>query len=88
MQRISSKGSTSRWVKGVEVFTIGGQDYVKGSPSNVTAVTRSGVEVGLRVYKPTAEALCQRHKNYQALRKPRTNCEECLEAYARIKNVE
>lgn len=78
--RLSSKGSTSRWVGGVEVFTIGGVEYVKGSPASATAVTPSG-EVSLRLFRVVPKALCIRHKKYMGKRKPRTNCQMCWEAY-------
>ena len=79
--KVSSKGSSSRWVGGVEVFTIGGVEYVKGSPADVIAVTSRGLEIELRIAGKAQAVLCIRHKKYMAKRKPRTNCTMCQEAY-------
>lgn len=81
VQKVSSKGSTSRWVSGVEVFTIGGVEYTKGSPADVIAVTQGGVEIELKLAGKAQAVLCIRHKKYTANRKPRTNCEQCQRAY-------
>lgn len=78
--KVSSKGSSVRFVNRLEVFTIDGVEYIKGSPADVIAVAPSG-EVSLRLFKVVPEPLCPRHKGYQAKRKPRTNCEQCWESY-------
>jgi hypothetical protein len=80
----SPVGATSHWSGGVEVFNINGVSYVKGSPPDLSVKLKSGVEVLLKEYKGPKVVLCSRHKNYKAIRKPRTNCEECWEAYESI----
>lgn len=68
--------------KPVEVFTYKGVDYVRGSPGDLVLNTSVG-EVSLKKYdvNRVSTVLCPRHKNYQAMRKPRTNCKGCWEAY-------
>ena len=82
MLRLNSPvGATSRWSGGIEVFSINGVSYVKGSPPDLVVRLKSGVEVLLKRYGGPVIVLCNRHKNYKAIRKPRTNCEECQRAY-------
>ena len=79
--KVSSKGSSVRFVNRLEVFTINGVEYIKGSPADVIAVTPSGVEIELQQFTITRPVLCPRHKSYRAIRKPRTNCKTCWEGY-------
>lgn len=65
----------------MEVFTIDGVDYVRGGTDRIEQ-TSTG-PVGLRLFSSvvTKVVLCPRHKGYRAIRKPRTNCKMCWEAY-------
>jgi len=81
MRLTSPVGATSHWSGGIEVFNINGVSYVKGNPPDLVVSLKSGAEVNLKIYKGPKVVLCNRHKNYKAMRKPRTNCKECWEAY-------
>lgn len=80
---------TSRWTdvagQQLEVFSYGGIEYVKGEPAAIviTLTKLRGAKLGLvpRESKPSASALCTLHKTYRAIRKPRTNCEQCWGEY-------
>lgn len=67
------------------VFTYQGVEYVKGVPADIEVImTRFDNEVlslKRRDSVPRANALCSIHKAYRAIRKPRTSCEQCWEAY-------
>jgi len=84
-----TNGSTSRWVtvagKQIEVFTLGGVEYVIGEPADVVViVTQFGnrrIPLRRRDAVVSANALCSVHKAYRAIRKPRTNCAQCWRAY-------
>lgn len=73
----------------LEIFTLDGQEYVKGEPADIVAVTKSGKRVAMRLREKvtSANALCSLHKKYRAMRKPRTNCEQCWEAYEQKNEV-
>ena len=97
MERYTSPvpGASAQWVPlpgggQVEVLTIGDVEYVRGSPPDVVVEFRSGLaplELKLRSTVARANALCSIHKGYRAIRKPRTNCEQCWEAYERLAKV-
>ena len=77
-----TSGITSRWVAGIEVFSLNGKEYVRGEGDLVIIFPAfNGAKMSLVERSKKAEALCPRHKSYRAIRKPRTNCEECWEAY-------
>lgn len=75
------------WLPGgnrLEVFTYEGIDYVRGEPADIAVrVPKAGVTVLLRRRDTivSANALCSIHKTYRAIRKPRTNCGQCWDAY-------
>lgn len=76
---------------GVEVFTSPeGVEYVRGSFDRCDIIVTFTRMMGLQpLYlrrlntqsKQRLQSLCNRHRLYQAIRKPRTNCEVCWDAY-------
>jgi len=70
------------WVSGTEVFDIENMGtFCRGEPAVLLVYLKSLAPLRLKRYKERKAVLCFKHKHYQALRRPRTNCTECWEAY-------
>lgn len=85
---------SSRWdyVSGrqpLEVFKIDGVEYYIGAPADLVYVRKSGERVSLRRFDSInrVAVLCTRHKSYTGKRRPRTGCEQCLDSYAKLREV-
>jgi len=68
----------------IEVYTYEGIEYVEGTPADLElSIPKYGITRSFkRRDKVTrANAVCSLHKGYRALRKPRTSCEQCWNAY-------
>lgn len=75
----------------MEVFTSPeGVEYIRGSFERCDVIVSFTRLLGLQplyLRRPSEQSkkkllsVCQRHRLYQAIRKPRTNCEQCWEAY-------
>lgn len=74
--------------RSLEVSTLDGVEYVRGSPPDLQIVmTRIGgmvVDLRRRDNVASANALCSIHRLYRAKRRPRTSCAQCHAAYDRL----
>jgi len=81
---------TARWIDlpgdaQLEVFEVEGVEYVRGVPADIvvtfTRFSLPSLSLKRRDSVSRANALCSIHKSYRAIRRPRTNCEQCWAAY-------
>jgi hypothetical protein len=88
-QKISMRWDFVSGRSALEVFKIGEVEYVVGAPPDLVYVRKNGERIPLRRFDGLTRVavLCTRHKAYQGKRKPRSGCNQCLDAYNKLHEV-